>query len=137
MSETTYFVVAVAVFLFRGNRFLALRRSTSKAVAPGEWEAISGKVEGGELPQEAAQRETYEESGMTVALDNRPVTAYQADYGGDPMIVLVYRGKGLDGELRLSSEHQAKAWVTEDEFAQLCSYGELVDAARQAVKLPW
>ncbi|ADJ27167.1 NUDIX domain-containing protein [Nitrosococcus watsonii] len=137
MSKPTFFVVAVAVFLFHGNRFLALRRSTSKAVAPGAWEVVSGKVEQGELPYEAARRETYEKTGITVALDERPVTAYQADYGMAPMIVLVYRGKRLTGEARLSSEHEAMAWITEDEFAQLCRYRELVEAARQAAKLPW
>lgn len=130
-------MVAVAVFLFRGKRFLALRRSTSKTVAAGKWEVVSGKVERGELPQQAARRETYEEVGVTVALDERPVTAYQAHYGTEPMIVLVYRGKGLKGEICLSNEHEAKTWVTEDEFAQLCPYTELVEAARQAAKLPW
>ncbi|ABA56726.1 NUDIX hydrolase [Nitrosococcus oceani ATCC 19707] len=136
MSKPTFFVVAVAVFLVHDNRFLALRRSTSKAVAPGAWEVISGKVERGELPHETARRETYEETGITVALDERPVTTYQADYGMAPMIVLVYRGKRLAGEASLSSEHEAMAWVTEDEFAQLCLYGELVEAARWALKVP-
>lgn len=137
MSKPTCFVVAVAVFLFHDSRFLALRRGTSKTVAPGAWEVVSGKVEQGELPHETARRETYEETGIMVALDERPVIAYQADYGMAPMIVLAYRGKKLTGEARLSSEHEAMAWVTEDEFAQLCLYGELVEASRRAVKLPW
>lgn len=137
MAEITRFVVAVAVFIFQDERFLALRRCTSAGVAPGAWDVVSGKVERGESPYKAAQREAYEETGMTVALDARPITAYQAAYGAEPMAVLVYRGKGLSQEIRLSREHDAKAWVTGEEFSQLCPFAELTAAARQAAEIPW
>jgi 8-oxo-dGTP diphosphatase len=131
------FVAAVAVLIFQHNRFLALRRSASKAVASGVWEVVSGRVELGEAPYEAARREAYEETGMLITLDERPITAYQAAYGIRPMIVLVYRGQRLGGEVLLSSEHDANSWVTGEEFSQLCPFGKLADAARQAEELSW
>lgn len=134
MTEITRFIVAVSVFVFRDTRFLALRRCTSKKVAPGAWDVVSGKVEQGESPYEAARREVYEEAGIAVALDARPVTAYQATYNTEPMIVLAYRGQGLSSEIRLSKEHDAKAWVTGEEFSRLCSYAELRAAAQQAIE---
>lgn len=135
MTESTRFIVAVAVFIFRGERFLALRRRASASVAPGAWDVVSGKVERGESPYEAARREAYEETGMTVALDVRPITAYEATYQAEPMIVLVYRGQGLSQEIRLSKEHDAKAWVTGEEFSQLCPFAQLRAAAQQAVEI--
>lgn len=136
MTEATRFIVAAAVFVFRETRFLALRRCASRSVIPGAWEVVAGKVEPGESPYETARREVHEETGMTVALEARPITAYQATYKTEPMIVLVYRGQGCSQAVRLSREHDAKAWVTGAEFFRLCPYAELRSAAQQAIELP-
>jgi len=114
-----------------------LRRSPVRTVAPGIWEVVSGRVEDGEAPCETARREAYEETGIRVALDERPIIAYQAMYATAPMMVLVYRGRGFSGEICLSSEHDAALWVTGEEFSQLSPLTELVDAARQAEGIPW
>ncbi|MDA0745919.1 MAG: NUDIX domain-containing protein [bacterium] len=58
--------VYVAVFLFRENRVLLLRRAKTKKFAPGRWTGVGGQVEVSELGnlEGAALREVAEETGL-------------------------------------------------------------------------
>jgi len=132
MSEPARYVAAVAVIVFRGDRLLAMRRAPDKDAAPGAWEVLSGRVDPGEQPYDAAAREAFEESGLEIAIDPRPVVAYQAKRNRDDMLVVVYRGRCDAGEVRLSVEHDASAWMTLEEFAAACRFAPLVEAVRRA-----
>ena len=129
------YVAAVVVFAFRGERLLALRRSDRNEAAPGAWEAISGRVDPGEQPPDTAVREAREETGLEIRLVRRPITSYRSQRNKKDMIVVVYRAEAGPGEVVLSDEHQAFAWLTLDEFARTCPFAGLVDAARQAAYL--
>src|SRR5262245_27497561 len=74
--EPGAFVLAVSVFVFRDGRFLAMQRSRRVEAAPGAWDAVSGRVEPGEAPRAAAERECREESGLAVDVDPRPADVY-------------------------------------------------------------
>jgi phospholipase C len=126
------FVAAVAVFVFRGGRLLAMRRSRGKDAAPGAWESISGRVLPGEDPLAAARRETLEESGLRVSLDPRPIAAYTAKRARAEMLVVAYRARARPGRVRRSAEHDAWAWMTPGRFARVCRFPRLVAAARTA-----
>jgi 8-oxo-dGTP diphosphatase len=134
-DDSTRFVVSVAVIIFRGERFLAMRRAPHRAAAPGAWEVVSGRVESGETPLAAARRETHEESGLEVTLDPRPITAYHTTRRGREMVVIVYRAEAPAGEIVRSDEHDAHAWMNLEEFARECAFPPLVEAAREAVRL--
>lgn len=62
-------VVAAAILddLAQPTRLLAARRSAPKTLA-GKWEFPGGKVEPGEVPADALQRELVEELGVAVSL---------------------------------------------------------------------
>ncbi len=128
------FVAAVAIFLFREGRLLAMRRSPRKDAAPGAWEAISGRLEPREHPYEAARRECLEETGLRPSIDPVPVTAYTAKRLASDMLVVGYRADSDAGEVALSEEHDACAWMTLDEFADACPFPPLVEAARSAAR---
>jgi len=134
MNDSGRFVAAVVVFVFRGDRLLAMRRSPEKDAAPGAWEALSGRVQPGEQPLAAAARETLEECGLTVPIEPHPVAAYAAKRNRDDMVVVAYRGRSPSGEVTLSVEHDAYAWMTLDEFARACPFPPLVEAARLAAE---
>lgn len=133
MSDSARFVVAVAVVVRRGDRVLAMRRSPLKDAGAGAWEALSGRVKPGEQPIEAARREAREECGLEIAIDPRPVAAYQAKRNRQDMVVVVYRGDSGTGEVVLSDEHDAFAWMTRQEFSLACRFPDLVEA----VLLAW
>ncbi|MEM8711941.1 MAG: NUDIX domain-containing protein [Planctomycetota bacterium] len=124
--------VAVTVLVFRGDRLLAMQRSSHAEAAPGLWEAISGRVRAGEDPHAAAQRELAEESGLAIDVGALPVDAYAASRNGEPMVVLVYVGRSMEGEVALSDEHDAYRWCTLAEFKALGAPPRLAKAAALA-----
>jgi 8-oxo-dGTP diphosphatase len=126
-------VAAVSVFVIRGDRLLALKRSLRKKAAPGAWDVVSGRVEPGEHPYDAAVRECREESGLDVTPDRSPVAAYAAQRRDKPMLVVAYRAESASGDVVISHEHDDHAWMTIDEFARACPFPLLVDTARQAM----
>lgn len=140
-EASSRFIVAVAAVILRDGeanegspRVLAMRRSEGRPGA-GAWETLSGRLFEGEDPLAGLQREIDEECGLEVALDERPVDAYTALRGDEPMIVLVYRARYLAGEVRRSSEHDAHRWCTPDEFAAITPFTQLALAVRRAAQL--
>jgi len=125
-------LVAVVVFVVKGERLLALRRASHKPAA-GLWEGVSGRVERGEDPHDAAAREVREETGLTVEVDARPVDAYAMLRADAPMVVIAYRARWVAHEVSRSEEHDAERWVTLDEYAALCNAPRLVTVARRAL----
>ena len=136
MSQGVRLLGAVAVFVFRRGRLLAMRRSKAKDAAPGAWEVLSGRIEPGEQPACAAAREAREESGLDVRIAQRPIDAYVARRRRGAMIVVAYRGRAPRGEVVRSGEHDASAWMTLREFARACPFPRLVEAARRAARSP-
>lgn len=125
-------IVAVAACVFRGDRVLAMRRAATTDAGAGLWETISGRVEPGEDPLDAARREIVEESGIVATVTTRPVDAYAALRGDRPMLVIVYRADWVAGEAVCSDEHDEHAWLTADEFAERTTLDRLVLAVRKA-----
>jgi 8-oxo-dGTP diphosphatase len=131
------YVIAVSVLAFRDGRILAMRRSRKKKAAPGAWEVLSGRVEPGESPRDAARREAREESGFDVTLADGIVAAYMTERAGRDMLVIAYRaGAPGVGEPVLSDEHDDGRFMTLDEFARLCPFPKLVAVARRAAGEP-
>jgi 8-oxo-dGTP diphosphatase len=133
-------VVAVAGAILRrfGDdlRVLALRRASDNRAGPGLWETVSGRVEHGEEPLAAVQREIVEESGLEVEVEPRPFAAYAAQRGGVPMIVILFRARWLRGEVQLSSEHDAAEWLGAVDFRVRCTLLPLVPIVERALLEP-
>jgi len=133
-TEDGGLIPAVSVLAFRDGRLLSLQRSRRKDAAPGAWEVISGRVDPGEQPIEAAAREGREESGLDLAIDPRPIAAYRGDRLGRDMLVVAYRAEAPPGEPRISDEHDDWAFVTLEEFAARCPFPQLVAVAALAAR---
>ncbi len=130
------FVAAVVVVIFKEGRVLGLRRSPAKDAGAGSWECVSGCVEVDEDPFDAARRETKEETGLDVTIEERPVDAYTARRGEAPMLVVVYRAEWVSGEVTRSHEHDAHEWLTPDEFAERTTWTRLAEAVHVASRRP-
>ena len=110
------FIVVVSLIIAQNGNVLLVRRSMSSDHAPGEWESVSGRVESGECPREAARREALEEAGLDVeVLDLLDTFHFYRGTEREETIGLSFRCRVKGGQLRLSAEHTASAWVSKDE----------------------
>ncbi|MCR2816963.1 NUDIX hydrolase [Microbacterium jiangjiandongii] len=119
-------LVGVTAVVFRDEKVLLGKRADN-----GVWEAVSGIVEPGEEPADAAVRECLEEAGVVVKatrlalVEQIPRITYangdQVDYLG-----LVFRCEWVSGD-----PHPADGELTEVGFYGL---GEMTDVAHEHVR---
>jgi lipoyl(octanoyl) transferase len=133
----------VTVPVAADGRVLMLRRAP---VRGGFWQPVTGRIEPGEAPVEAARRELREETGADVpveplgyrhafALDpavlGRPATALRL------VIEEAFVARLPPGfEPRLSEEHQALEWLAPEAAVERAPFPGLRQAIRRATGLP-
>jgi ADP-ribose pyrophosphatase YjhB (NUDIX family) len=92
----------------------------------GKWETVGGTIEPGESPEEAALRETKEETDLDVAVSLIAALGgpdCQVTYNnGDRVhyVSIVYEGRVLHGEARPDDDEiEEVGWFTTDELQKL------------------
>jgi 8-oxo-dGTP diphosphatase len=89
----------VAVFLFNEDQVLLLKRSNSRAFAPGKWTGVGGKVESVEFQDltAAAIRELEEETGLAPQeiQDLKLRVVLTQPESGDLVLVCFFPGRAL------------------------------------------
>jgi 8-oxo-dGTP diphosphatase len=88
------------------GRVLLTRRTIQPA--RGKWTFPGGFVDWGEPVEDAAVRETWEETGLKVNLDGL-LGVYS--YPGTPIVIVVYRARVVEGDLKTCSENDRVEWV--------------------------
>lgn len=87
----------------------------------GRWNGFGGKVEGGESIEEAARRETLEESGVEVTkIDKRGVIEFE--FKGKPEILEVHIFKAVDWDGKpKETEEMSPKWfnITEIPYKEM------------------
>ena len=130
-SEECMQWVAVTVLVRRDASVLAMQRAHSAEAGAGLWEGVSGRIQPGEDPLEAARREVEEETGLRVQIVERPIASYAARRGDQPMTVIVFLAEHSEGEVILSSEHDDYRWCDAEAFSELGAPAQLVRLVRQ------
>lgn len=106
------FLVGISVFVVHDRRVLLLRRSGDRDQGAGTWEPVSGRLEHGETPVEAAAREVREETGL--AVDGLvPFHTFTLKRGParEELIGICFAGVVDSDAVRLSPEHTQSRWV--------------------------
>lgn len=88
----------VAALIPNGDRLLICQRSLAGAF-PGKWEFPGGKVEPGESPEAALQRELQEELGIAAAIGEQLFQVEHQYPGHDPLLLLFFAVRRYDGSV--------------------------------------
>ncbi|MDX8365251.1 (deoxy)nucleoside triphosphate pyrophosphohydrolase [Cytobacillus sp. IB215665] len=113
MKKNIHVVGAVIV---KDGKFLCAQRGKGR-VLPFKWEFPGGKIEEGESPQQALQREIYEELQCEIEVgDQIELTVYEYDFG--IVHLRTFYCKLVEGEPILT-EHVIIKWLQCDELENL------------------
>ena len=75
---------SVTCFLYHGDNFLFVKRSLKKRIDPGRLNGVGGRLEPGENYLDAAIRETEEETGYRVSIEDVSLAGVVKLEGGYP-----------------------------------------------------
>ena len=132
-------VVVVGVVRNDRDEYLVCRMPEHRGVFPGEWGLPGGGVEAGETLEQALRREIREELGLAVR-DQEPLFFAEATHpklfpdGRQEevrMIFLLFGCRAEPGEIRLSDEFDAAAWVTPERLSSYRLNAATVDTFRR------
>ncbi len=76
-------------------------------------------VERGELPEEGARRELFEEGGVHIEGDLEIVGCYPMHVYGIDMLQVSFRGRVAHGDVTISHEHDGARWAKASDMRAL------------------
>lgn len=95
--------------------FLAAQRASGSLA--GKWEFPGGKMEDGETPQQACERELAEELGVQVKA-GKVLLTHQIKMASDAFELLFIEAQWVRGKFR-AMEHAELRWVKPTSFSEL------------------
>ena len=114
-TEERKHIEVVAAIICDGNRIFATQRGYGEW--KDWWEFPGGKMEPGETPEAALQREIREELATEIAVESL-LTTVDYDYPKFHLTMHCYLCKVKRGCLTLL-EHEAAKWLTRDELGSV------------------
>ena len=111
-TEERKHIKVVAAVICDDNRIFATHRGYGEW--KDWWEFPGGKMEPGETPEAALQREIHEELATDISVESL-LTTVSYDYPNFHLTMLCYLCKVKSGKLTLL-EHEAAKWLTRDEL---------------------
>lgn len=108
---------ALNLLLDADDRLLLLRRAPDARLGPDLWGLPAGKIEPGETPAAAADREMREEIGDGHVVEPvRYVGPFRDTYYGGQFEIHLFLKRWHAGEVVLNDEHTAWAWVNREDY---------------------
>lgn len=108
-------IKVVAAIIIHNNRIFATQRGYGDF--KDGWEFPGGKIEPGETPQEAAEREIQEELDTQIKV-GKLFDVVEYDYPDFHLTMYCYLCRVLSGNLTLK-EHEAARWLTKETLDQV------------------
>lgn len=109
--------VIISVGVEKAGKFLLIKRSPNDTF-PGMWEFPSGRVESGERLEDAARRETQEETGL--ALKSLTYLGHtERTEKGVHILIHHFHSREFSGEITLSNEHSDCRWASKAEILKM------------------
>ena len=101
-------IIVSAALIFKSDKVLICKRPEGKR-QPGYWEFPGGKVESGEDPRAALEREIREELGVSVTV-NRPVEVLSHSYDFGNVLLIFFESIINDGGEPVALHHEEIQW---------------------------
>ncbi len=114
MKRIPTFVPVVALALRDEMGRLLLQQRLPDKHHGGLWEFPGGKVESGETPREALQREIAEELGFDLAADDLSPSLLEEEGAESPIVLMLYTCARWRGQVR-ACHGQDWGWFTPEE----------------------
>ena len=110
------YIDVVGGVIYRNNRVLMTRRGPNQPL-PLKWEFPGGKIDDGETPEVALERELFEELGIRCTI-GKFIGEGVYHYGTHGIRLLAYEIREFTGEITLSV-HDLIEWVEPDKCIDL------------------
>jgi 8-oxo-dGTP diphosphatase len=109
--------VGVGVLVLQEGKILLVRR----AVMPekGKWSIPAGFLDQGEDPKVTAVRETWEETGLEVEIEELLDVYYNAPAAGGASIFILYRARLVGGAIEAGDDADAAAFFGWNDLPEL------------------
>ena len=116
---------SVSVVIRNGRGEVLLTRNRRYTTGRLEWEVPAGRVEAGETPEQAARRESMEETGCTLR-ELRPLCWHNPANGMSDLKMHVFAARvQTESNLTDTNEIESKRWFSPDEVRGMLRRGEL------------
>jgi len=122
-------LVTKCFILNSSGKILALKRSDTASIRPGEWDLPGGMVEDKENPNEAIAREIIEETGVTTR--SSKIIFISTEQSPAYILTFFYVTHVENDTVQISAEHTDYQWISVNEFSRL----NLPEKFTQAVAL--
>ena len=113
----TVFVVAAVILAERDNERIVFATQRGYGDLKGGWEFPGGKVEKGETPQQALEREIMEELDTEIYVGDL-IGTIEYDYPTFHLSMGCYECKIVKGDLVLK-EHEASRWLSKQQIDEV------------------
>lgn len=110
----TYYVVGAAIFNDKGQLLCAQRQSKG---FEGKWEFAGGKIEQGESPEQAVEREIMEEMKIKVIAEEE-IASTSHTYKDRIINLRIFKCRYVEGDIS-DFEHSAVKWCAKEEASSL------------------
>ncbi len=104
------FQVITKAIIKKNGKFLVLKRSPDEMIFPNYWDFPGGRLEQGEQPFKAVERETLEETNLQVK-GEKLVSAFVLHHQDTHLVFLSFKVKLISGKVKISDEHTEWKWV--------------------------
>lgn len=116
--EKPYIISVYAVLRNEKSEILLLRRSENSHSNPGKWDLPGGKLNRREPLEEAAVREVWEETGISIVPGD--IAGYVTfELPDKKVIAIVYDGGYVIADVKLSYEHLEYSWISLDAILEM------------------
>lgn len=116
--EKPYIISVYAVLRNEKSEILLLRRSENSHSNPGKWDLPGGKLNRREPLEEAAVREVWEETGISIVPGD--IAGYVTfELPDKKVIAIIYDGGYVIADVKLSYEHLEYSWISLDAILEM------------------